>query len=52
MIVDLTTYLRNLAETCVRLAHVCPHLATSHGLEEIATDLMAKANELERLYGQ
>jgi hypothetical protein len=52
MIVDMTQYLRTLAETCIRLAHVCPHLATAHGLEEIATDLMAKARELERLYGE
>ena len=43
-------YLRDVAQTCTRLARACPHLATSHGLEEIAVDLMAKAEELERLY--
>jgi F420-dependent methylenetetrahydromethanopterin dehydrogenase len=44
---ELIKYLRDLAQTCVRLARVCPHLATSHGLQEIALDLMAKAKELE-----
>ena len=43
-------YLRDVAQTCTRLARVCPHLATSHALEEVAVDLMAKAEELERLY--
>ena len=44
------TYLREIAQTCTRLARTCPHQATSHGLEEIAVDLMAKAQELERHY--
>jgi hypothetical protein len=51
MISDVAKYLRELAQTCTRLARVCPHLATSQGLEEIAADLMAKARELEELYG-
>ena len=48
---DTITYLREIAQTCTRLARTCPHQATSHGLEEIAVDLMAKAQELERQYG-
>jgi hypothetical protein len=40
-------YLREIAQTCTRLARACPHLPTAHGLEEVAIDLMAKARELE-----
>ena len=43
-------YLREIAHTCTRLARTCPDVATSHGLEEIAVDLMAKAQELEHHY--
>jgi hypothetical protein len=49
---DIVTYLREIAQTCTRLARTCPHLATAHGLEEIAVDLMAKAKELERHYSE
>jgi hypothetical protein len=49
---DTITYLREIAQTCTRLARACPHRATSHGLEEVATDLMAKAHELERDYDE
>jgi hypothetical protein len=48
---DTITYLRETAQTCTRLARACPHRATSHGLEEVAVDLMAKAHELEQHYG-
>jgi len=44
-------YLRDIAQTCTRLARACPDVATAHRLEEIAVDLMAKANELEREFG-
>jgi hypothetical protein len=47
MMLEVVKYLRDLAQTCTRLARACPHSATSHGLEEIAVDLMAKARELE-----
>jgi len=50
MISDVVKYLRELAQTCTRLARVCPHVATSQGLEAVAADLMAKARELEGLY--
>jgi hypothetical protein len=49
MIAQLVKYLRESAQTCVRLARTCPHLSTSQGLEELATDIMAKAKELEEL---
>jgi hypothetical protein len=49
MIAEIIKYLRELAQTCTRLARTCPHLETSHGLEEVALDLMMKAKELENL---
>jgi hypothetical protein len=48
MMADIIQYLREIAQTCTRLARACPHLPTAHGLEEVAIDLMAKALELER----
>jgi hypothetical protein len=48
-VVELIRYLRETAQTCTRLACACRDQATSHGLEEIALDLMAKAKELEDL---
>jgi hypothetical protein len=47
MMIDTVKYLREIAQTCTRLARACPYRATSHGLEEVAIDLMAKAKELE-----
>jgi hypothetical protein len=49
--IDTVKYLREIAQTCTRLARACPHTATAHGLEEVAVDLMAKAQELEREFG-
>jgi hypothetical protein len=49
MIPDIIEYLRERALICVRLARTCPHLATSHELEALAADLMAKARQLEEL---
>jgi len=49
MIAQLVNYLRESAQAGVRLARTCPHLSTSQGLEELATDLMGKAKELEEL---
>lgn len=48
---EMIKYLRETAHACTRMAHVCPHAETAHGLEEIAVDLMAKAQELESQYG-
>jgi len=44
---QIVSYLRDTAEKCARFARSCPHPETAHGLEEIATDLMAKALEIE-----
>ena len=49
VIAQFVKYLRETAQSCVDLARVRPHLSTSHGLEVLATDLMAKAKELEDL---
>jgi len=49
VIAQFVKYLRETAQSCVDLARVCPHSSTSQGLEVLATDLMAKANELENL---
>jgi len=49
MIAQLVKYLRESAQSCVDLARGCPHLSTSQGLEDLATDLMAKATELDNL---
>jgi hypothetical protein len=49
MIAEIVIYLREMAQTCTRLARACPDLSTSHGLEEVAVDLMMKAKELEAL---
>lgn len=46
MVREIIRYLRDIAQTCTRLARACPDLATSRGLEEVALDLMAKASEL------
>jgi hypothetical protein len=50
MMLEIIQYLRERALTCTRLARACPDLSTSHGLEEVALDLMAKAKELEELH--
>jgi hypothetical protein len=49
MIAQLVKYLRESAQSCVHLARTCPHRPTTLGLEELTTDLMAKAKELEDL---
>ncbi len=50
MIPDIVKYLRDLAQTCIRVARACPHNTTSHSLEELAADLMGKAEELQNFY--
>ncbi|HEY6620883.1 MAG TPA: hypothetical protein VIY68_15160 [Steroidobacteraceae bacterium] len=47
MMTELIEYLRQVALTCTRLAHNCPHKPTAHALEGVAVDLMGKARELE-----
>jgi CheY-like chemotaxis protein len=52
MLTDTAKYLREIAHTCSRLARDCPHSPTSHGLEAVAMDLMAKAMEIEQLQAE
>jgi CheY-like chemotaxis protein len=52
MAAQVIKYLREIAQSCTRLARTCPHLPTSHGLEEVAIDLMTKAKELEELHSE
>jgi hypothetical protein len=44
-----SSYLRDQAHRCVRLARDCPHLPTSHELEVIGVELMERAAELDEL---
>jgi len=44
---DLVKFLRDQAQACARLARDCRDTTTSHGLEEVAIMLAAKAAELE-----
>ncbi len=46
-----TSYLREQASLCVKLARDCPDLERSHQLEAIGLDLMLKAEELDGLLG-
>lgn len=50
MIPEIVKYLRDLAQTCIRISRACPDAATAHGLEEVAADLMGKATEIEQIY--
>jgi hypothetical protein len=52
MDINVVTYLRDVAHRCVQLVRNCPHMQTQHGLEELATELMAKALEIENLLDQ
>jgi len=46
--IDTVNCLRDIAQSCTRLARACPHKPTAHALEEVAVDLMARAREIER----
>jgi hypothetical protein len=48
---EIIRYLRELAHDCARIARDCPYPRTSRVLEELAVDIMAKAKEIEDLYG-
>ena len=52
MIKGIADELRELAQRCTRLARDCPHQPTAHGLEELALELMVKAQDLEQKYDQ
>jgi hypothetical protein len=44
-----SSYLRDQAHRCSRLARDCPHMPTAHELEAIGIELMQKAAELDQL---
>jgi hypothetical protein len=44
-----SSYLREQAQRCVRLARDCRRLPTAHELEAIGVELMQKAAELDEL---
>ncbi len=52
MIKYITNDLRELAHKCTALARNCQTCSLSNVLEELATDLMAKALELEHKFDQ
>jgi hypothetical protein len=43
-----SVYLREKAQRCVALARRCPDSGTSHALEALAIEWMARAAELEQ----
>jgi len=47
MDIQLIEYLRAVAHRCIALARDCPHAQTSHALEELAAEFMAKALEMQ-----
>ncbi len=47
MLID-ASYLRDVAQRCVALARLCPHLPTSQALEALSIELMGQAAELEK----
>lgn len=44
-----SSYLREQAQRCVRMARDCPHVPTAHQLEAIGMELMEKAREVDDL---
>jgi hypothetical protein len=52
MMKNITKDLRELAHKCTALARNCQTCSLSNVLEELATDLMAKALELEHKFDQ
>ena len=49
--IEMVSCLREQASLCVKLARDCPDGPTSHKLEGIGTEIMLKAEELEKLLG-
>jgi hypothetical protein len=45
---DASSFLREQALHCTRLARDCPHAPTAHRLEAFAVELVLKAAELEK----
>jgi hypothetical protein len=52
MIKTITDDLRAIAERCTRLARDCRRYELSRSLQELGIELMTKASELERKFGE
>jgi hypothetical protein len=52
MIKTLADDLRTVAERCTRLARDCRRYELSRSLQELGIELMTKAAELERKFGE
>ena len=52
MIKTITGDLRAVAERCTRLARDCRRYELSRTLQELGIELMSKASELEREFGE
>jgi len=52
MIKDIIKDLRELAQKCTGFARNCQTCSLSNVLEELGTDLMVKAQELEQKFDQ
>jgi len=52
MIKTITGDLRTVAERCTRLARDCQRYELSRALQELGIELMTKASELEREFGE
>jgi hypothetical protein len=46
------SYFRKQAETCLKLSQACSDASVAVRLKQMATDFIAKANELEMLPAQ
>ena len=49
---DASSFLREQAVRCTKLARDCPHTPTSHRLEAFAVELVLKAAELEKEFAE
>jgi hypothetical protein len=52
MIETVAQDLRSVAERCTRLARDCRRYELSRALQELGIELMAKAGELEKRFGE
>jgi hypothetical protein len=52
MIKAVAQDLRTVAERCTQMARDCRRYELSHALQELGIDLMTKAAELERKFGE
>ena len=52
MIKTIAQDLRSVAERCTRMARDCRRYELSRALQELGIELMAKAGELEKRFGE